>query len=341
MSAARTRYFLSVVCAVSTAVFCLCNAPGYAQSLDELYKMALKEGGKVTYYGTLAPNQASKILPVFEKRFPGIKVEQIDATADKLAARAIAEARGGKTFGDVLSMSMENVMHVFEQGLLLEKLPPEADAYPAELKGSYWVAAEFDFIVAAWNTKLVNKQDEPKQFEDFADPKWKGRLMADPRDADLLIGLANHKYKNEETAIALLKRIAANNLEFHRGHSQLAELLVAGQGAVCLTCYSHHFPARIKQGAPVDYMLSEGVGAISATAVFKSAPHPNTAWLFHRWASSEEGQRIFAAGGRTPAHPKVEPVDKTRPQKIYAINDKDYKEFSRYEKIWKEIFKIR
>ena len=341
MATARTRYFLSVVCAVSTAVFCLCNAPGYAQSLDELYKMALKEGGKVTYYGTLAPNQASKILPVFEKRFPGIKVEQIDATADKLAARAIAEARGGKTFGDVLSMSMENVMHVFEQGLLLEKLPPEADAYPAELKGSYWVAAEFDFIVAAWNTKLVNKQDEPKQFEDFADPKWKGRLMADPRDADLLIGLANHKYKNEEMAIALLKRIAANNLEFHRGHSQLAELLVAGQGAVCLTCYSHHFPARIKQGAPVDYMLSEGVGAISATAVFKGAPHPNTAWLFHRWASSEEGQRIFAAGGRTPAHPKVEPVDKTRPQKIYAINDKDYKEFSRYEKIWKEIFKIR
>ena len=341
MVMARTRYFLSVVCAVSTAVFCLCNAPGYAQSLDELHKMALKEGGKLTYYGTLAPNQASKILPVFEKRFPGIKVEQIDATADKLAARAIAEARGGKTFGDVLSMSMENVMHVFEQGLLLEKLPPEADAYPAELKGSYWVAAEFDFIVAAWNTKMVNKQDEPKQFEDFADPKWKGRLMADPRDADLLIGLANHKYKNEETAIALLKRIAANNLEFHRGHSQLAELLVAGQGAVCLTCYSHHFPARIKQGAPVDYMLSEGVGAISATAVFKGAPHPNTAWLFHRWASSEEGQRIFAAGGRTPAHPKVEPVDKTRPQRIYAINDKDYKEFSRYEKIWKEIFKIR
>ena len=341
MFAVKTRYLLSAVCAVSTAVFCMWNASAYAQSLEELHRMALKEGGKLTFYGTLAPNQASKILPVFETRFPGIKVDQIDATSDKLAARAIAEARAGKTFGDVLSMSLENVMHVFEQGLLLEKLPPEADAYPATLKGSYWVAAEFDFIVAAWNTKLVAKQDEPKQFEDFADPKWKGRLMADPRDADLLIGLANHKYKNEEMAIALLKRIAANNLEFHRGHSQLAELLVAGQGAVCLTCYSHHFPARIKQGAPVDYMLSEGVGAMSATAVFKGAPHSNTAWLFHRWASGEEGQRIFAAAGRTPAHPKVEPVDKTRPQKIYAINDKDYKEFSRYEKIWKEIFKIR
>lgn len=341
MFATGNRFFVRAFCALSAALLGTWNAAGYAQSLDELHKLALKEGGKLTFYGTLAPNQASKILPVFEKRFPGIKIDQIDATSDKLAARAIAEARAGKTFGDVLSMSLENVMHVFEQGLLLEKLPPEADAYPATLKGSYWIAAEFDFIVAAWNTKMVNKQDEPKQFEDFADPKWKGRLMADPRDTDLLIGLANHKYKSEETAIALLRKIAANNLEFHRGHSQLAELLVAGQGAVCLTCYSHHFPARIKQGAPVDYMLSEGVAAVSATSVFKAAPHPNSAWLFHRWAASEEGQRVFAAGGRTPAHPKVEPVDKTRPQKIYAINDKDYKEFSRFEKIWKEIFKIR
>ena len=341
MFGTKKRFFSGAVGVLLTAAFFLWISPGHTETMDEVYRKALKEGGKVTFYGTLAPNQAIKIIPVFEKRFPGIKVDQIDATSDKLAARAISEARGGKTFGDVLQMSLENVMRVFEQGLLLDKLPPEADDYPPELKGTYWVAGEFDFIVAAWNTNMVKKQDEPKQFEDFADPKWKGRLIADPRDADLLIGLASHKYKNEEKAVALLKRIAANNVEFHRGHSQLAELLVAGQGAACLTCYSHHFPARIKKGAPVDYLLAEGIGAVTATSVFKNAPHPNSAWLFYRWLIGEEGQRVFAAGGRTPAHPKVEPVDKTRPQKIYPIDDKDYKEFARYEKIWKEIFKLR
>lgn len=231
----KSRFFPRVVGAVLMAGFSLWVSSGYTDTLDDAYRKALSEGGKLTFYGTLAPNQAIKVIPVFEKRFPGIKVDQIDATSDKLAARAISEARGGKTFGDVLQMSLENVMRVFEQGLLLAKLPPEADAYPAELKGSYWVAGEFDFIVPAWNTNMVQKQDEPKQFEDFADPKWKGRIIADPRDADLLIGLANHKYKSEEKAVALLKKIAANNVEFHRGHSQLAELLVAGQGAACLT----------------------------------------------------------------------------------------------------------
>jgi iron(III) transport system substrate-binding protein len=322
------------------ATFLWCT-PGYAQTLDEIYQKALTEGGTLNFYGTLAPNQASKILPVFEARFPGIKVNQIDATSDVLATRAITEARAGKTIADVFQASLETASRIHEQGLLLEKLPPEAEAYPSNLKGSYWLAGEFDFIIAGWNTNLVKKQEEPKQFEDFAEPRWKGRLVAEPRDAELLIGLANHKYKSEEKAAALLKRIAANGVEFHKGHSQLAELLAGGQAAACLTCYSHHFPVRIKKGAPLGYFISEGVGAITATAVFKNAPHPNTAWLFYRWVSSEEGQKVFSAAGRTPAHPKVDPVEKTRPERIYPITDSDYKQYSKYDKVWKEIFKLR
>src|SRR2546426_10943572 len=56
-----------------------------------------------------------------------------------------------------------------------------------------------------------------------------------------------------------------------------------------------------------------------SVAVLKKPPHPNTAWLFTRWAASEEGQKVYAMGGRTPAHPKVEPTEKVRPQLIYAV----------------------
>ena len=207
------------------------STPGHAQTLDEVYQKALTEGGTLNFYGTLAPNQASKILPVFEARFPGIKVNQTDATSDVLATRAITEARAGKTIADVFQASLETAIRIHEQGLLLEKLPPEAEAYPSNLKGSFWLAGEFDFIIAGWNTNLVKKQEEPKQFEDFAEPHWKGRIVAEPRDAELLIGLANHKFKSEDKAVALLKRIAANGVEFHKGHSQLAELLAGGQAA--------------------------------------------------------------------------------------------------------------
>jgi iron(III) transport system substrate-binding protein len=315
--------------------------PAGAQTLDEIYKQALKEGGTLNFYGTLAQINAEKILPVFEKRFPGIKVNHVDATADKLAARAITEARGGRVLVDIFQMSLENVLQVHEQKLVLEKLPPEAAAYPANLKGSFWLAADLIFITAAWNKNLVKPADEPKQFDDFADPKWKGKLTAEPRDVELLMGLARHKYKNDEKAIALLKKIAANNVEFHKGHSELAEFLVAGQAAACFTCYAHHYPPRIKKGAPLGYMLTEGVATINATALAKDAPHPNTAWLFARWSASEEGMKVYAEGGRSPPHPKVEPKEKIRPAKIYPIGTEEIKDWRKYEKTWKSIFQLR
>ena len=341
MRSANGRGSLIISCLVITGVFSMFGSRATAQTLDDVYKQALKEGGTVNFYGTLAQINAVRILPVFEKRFPGIKVNHIDATANALATRAITEARGGRTIGDVFQGALENLLQVQEQGLLLEKLPPEAGEYPDSLKGSSWVGTDLIFLIAAWNTSLVKKEDAPKSFDDFADPRWKGRLIAEPRDVEVFIGLARRKYKSDEKAVALLRKIAANNVEFHKGHSELAEFLVSGQGAACFTCYSHHFPPRIKKGAPVGYLLSEGIGTVSGTAIFKNAPHPNTALLFARWAMSQEGQKAYAEGGRTPAHPKVEPVEKTRPEKIYAIGAPEIKEWPKYEKTWKEIFKLR
>ncbi|MBI2348938.1 MAG: extracellular solute-binding protein [Deltaproteobacteria bacterium] len=321
-------------------VLWMAHGPAAAETIDEVYKRALPEGGTLNFYGTLAQINAAKILPAFEKRFPGIKINHVDATADRLAARAIAEARGGRVIADVFQLSLENLVQIHEQGLVEEKLPPEAREYPDNLKGSYWLANNMIFFIGAWNTNLVKSGDEPKGFDDFADSKWKGKLIAEPRDAELLIGLM-HKHNSLEKAVAVLKKVAANNVEFHKGHSQLAELLVAGQAAACFTCYSHHYPRRVKKGAPLNYFLEEGIGTVSPTAIAKDAPHPNTGWLFVRWAASEEGQKVYAMGGRTPAHPKVEPTQRIRPKTIYAIGADDIRQFSRYEKIWKEIFGLR
>jgi len=310
------------------------------ETIDELYKKALKEEGVLNCYCTLAQINAEKIYPVFEKRFPGIKINHVDATSDKLAARAITEARGGRVIADVVEFGLEDIGKIHDQGLILEKVPPESAAYPENLKGPYWVANNLIFFVGAWNTDKVKKEEEPKFLEDLGEPRWKGRLIGEPRDYEILIGLT-HKHKSLEKARAVLARIAANNVEFHTSHSQLAELLVAGQAAACFTCYSHHFPARKRKGAPVDFMLSEGAAGIIALSVMKNSPHPNTAWLFARWAASEEGQAVYAKGGRTPAHPKVEPADPIRPKVIYAIGVEDLKQYTKFQKIWKEVFKLR
>jgi len=66
----------STVIASITVLLVSCVLSGFlsaaaAQSLDEIHKQALKEGGTLNFYGTLAQINAEKILPVFEKRFRG------------------------------------------------------------------------------------------------------------------------------------------------------------------------------------------------------------------------------------------------------------------------------
>jgi hypothetical protein len=64
-----SRFLQKSVCIL---VFVLFVSSAWAQSgsMDELYKKALKEGGTLNFYGTLAQISADKVLPEFEKRFP-------------------------------------------------------------------------------------------------------------------------------------------------------------------------------------------------------------------------------------------------------------------------------
>ena len=270
---------------------------------------------------TLAQINAEKIFPVFEKRFPGIKVNHVDATSDKLVARAVTEARGGKTFGDVLQVPLENVSQAPRSGIDAGRRPCRNRRNIREgLKGAFWTASDLQYFIAAWNTAWLRKKRSPRAIDDFVNPALEKPLDRRTARSGNAAGLCQVQIQERRKGDRLCgEKIAANNVEFHTGHSQLAELLVAGQAAVCLTCYSHHYPSRIKKGAPVNYMLSEGVASINGTAVFKNAPHPNTALLFARWVASQEGQKVMAQGGRKPAHPKVEPVDKTRTEKTYSI----------------------
>ncbi len=318
------------------------SVPAKVDSHDELYEKAKKEGGKLNLYASLSANSIEVILPAFSKRFPGLTVDHTDATGDKLIARIVAEGRGGRVIADTFGGGLTYISQMADQKLLEPLAIPEAAAYPAQLKTDTWIATDTQYFIIGWNANLVKKGEEPKGFEDLAIPKWKTSLMGESRDFQLLLGLAKGKYKNDDKAIDLIRRIAATQVEFHRGHSQLIEFLVAGQRPVCFTCYAHQFPPRVKKGAPIVALLTEGVGEIGGSVgVLKGAPHPNTALLWARWVTSEEGQRVFARAGETPAHPNVEPVDKVRPANAYMLGQDDVKEFPKYEKIWKELFQIR
>ena len=59
------------------------SASAKVESLDQLYEKAKKEGHVVVYMATSAKTE-EVVFPAFEKRFPGVKVNHVNATADQL-----------------------------------------------------------------------------------------------------------------------------------------------------------------------------------------------------------------------------------------------------------------
>src|SRR5215471_15973962 len=106
-----------------------------AQSLDDLYQRAKKEG-RVVLYAPLSTKTEDVVFPAFRRRFPGITIDHVDATSDKLVARAITETRGGRVVGDVFGGTQVYLQQMKEQNLLIDLTLPEAAAYPTGMKGS-------------------------------------------------------------------------------------------------------------------------------------------------------------------------------------------------------------
>ena len=62
----RVKFLIQLLCASLAATLLFCASQVNAETLDETYQKALKEGGTLNLYGTLTPTTAVAVLPIFE-----------------------------------------------------------------------------------------------------------------------------------------------------------------------------------------------------------------------------------------------------------------------------------
>jgi ABC-type Fe3+ transport system substrate-binding protein len=310
-----------------------------------LYEEAKKEGALVLY-SSMNLDDARLILPAFEKAYPGIKIDHVRATGETLQQRVITETRGGKVLGDVFDTNAAQFYPVVQQGLMEAYPIPSANDLPPEFRDTqgYWTTGRVTTVNVAYNREQLKPSEEPPQtFDDMADPRWKGRLLMEPADQEMMIILLRQKFPNEEQGMDFFRKVAANQPEFHPGHTELADFLAAGQGAVCFGCYGHHIVALHAKGAPVDFAKKEGVLYTIVSGLFKGAPHPNAGKLYLNWLMSPEGQTVLGANGRAPARPNTPLSTPIMPSgmKWYPSRLEFLAEMSKYEKMWQEVFNLR
>jgi iron(III) transport system substrate-binding protein len=199
-----------------------------------------------------------------------------------------------------------------------------------------WISDRLNFFVVAYNTAKVRREELPRTYEGFLDPKWKGRIGIEATDAEWLATIV--KQWGEPKGMDFFRKLAAMKPDVRKGHVLLSELIAAGEIPVGLTVYNANAESMKRRGGPIDWVPVEPVVARpQAIAVAKNAPHPHAALLFADFVLSPEGQELFLSMGRVPASLKVKsPLNNFRYTMVDPITVLD--EAEKWEKIWNELF---
>jgi iron(III) transport system substrate-binding protein len=258
---------------------------------EKLYQAALKEG-ELNWWGPLSLKEVSIYSKAFTSKYPGIKINYFEGTADSTSEKYLAEYRAGKATADTIDP--EPLKPFRDQNLLMNIKDIVEDVnYPKQfcLKDFTGVTQDHTVAGAAYNTKLISPQEVPKSLEDLLDPKWKGKIALEPRFKYFMY-ITEHF--GEKWIVDYLQKLKQQNPIYSKGATKSMVLLGAGEFPIMVGIYVHTVRVAAAKGAPVDVLPISPVGhnAVSPICIPKSAPHPNASKLLIRWWLSPEGQKL-------------------------------------------------
>lgn len=261
--------------------------------------------GTVTLYTSMAPSESGPLLKAFEKKY-GIKAVMWRGLSDAVVQRVINEGRVGRQGADVIETNGPEMEMLAREKMLTEFYSPHLADLPAAMipKHRQWVPDRLNFFVVAYNTQRFKREDIPKHYEGFLDPKWKQHLGIEATDSEWMAGLT--AAMGEPRASTFFEKLAEQKPDVRKGHVLLAQMVASGEVPVGLTIYNANAQSLKQRGAPIEWVAVEPTLARpQGIAVAKGAAHPHAAALLAEFIISPEGQQLLDKMGRPPASTRI------------------------------------
>jgi len=293
--------------------------PAIAANEDAAKIAEAKKEGKVVWYVSMFDiDTAEKVGQAFEKRYPGIKVEVVRATAGVIYQRVLQETQAGVTADDVFSSTEEgHYLHFKDQKLIRPYVPAGADQVLLRFQhmdpDNCYQVASVGLMLLLHNTQQVPADAAPKQWKDLLDPKWKDKIaFGHPAFSGYIATwvLALTDLYGWDYFDSLSKQ---NPLIGRSANDAIAELnsgerlVAAGPDAITLKSKN--------KGNPIDiiYPSDGSVFMTAPSAILTKAPHPHAAELFMDYFMTKEYSEILVQNGFSPLRPDVTPPKGLKP----------------------------
>ena len=292
------RHF--VKCAVAALGVFAATGAVQAQNWNEIVERAKKEGEVVVYSNLVGDPTLKAVVAQFTKIY-GIKVNVLEGRATEIRERTRTEQAAGRFLGDVTFTTSG-------QGELIARgdksyVPHAPTPNVAQLRAPFKHDGLFAPVMTIAygiliNTNLVKPEDEPRNWADLANPRWKGKILSDDTRA---IGGGYLMFFATLNAPALGRKfheqLASNAPVFNRAMRDNTRRIGRGEFPIYMP-FIYTDIANLK-GLPVKYIIP-GEGSpyvIYGHVVNRNAPHPNAALVYIDYWMSEEVQMMWARTG--------------------------------------------
>lgn len=299
------RLFFASLCAASLGL-----VPAHAQSeLPADVIAAAKAEGKVTIYTSAVDAEMQEIAGVFEKAYPGVKLEWLRFPSTTLFARFVGELDAKVYTADVLfsgsTQLYQQKPELFQP--LTTTFTPNAKSILVPAKNANYAVAEIVPHAVTFNNATVSKAEIDKYlktWEGLADPYWKGKIaLVDPKiSTNVVSWLLNMR---DTYGDAWMQGFIKNQFKVvGTGTSGTQQVAAGAFQLVVPTVQSHSTDIR-GQGAPLTVYTPEGPshGLEQGLAVAAKAPHPNAARLYVNWKLGQDSARLICKNLGVPNVP--------------------------------------
>ncbi len=255
------------------------------KELAEVLKAAEKEG-QFLWSSTLRENEAAPFVNAFNKEYPKIKASfQRQHGADAME-RLMREVQTGTVPYDAVHIHPDYMQEFLKMDVIEKVNWADLGVFPEFIHfDSRFVGAFSDPFIIIFNTNLIKPEEAPKNWNDFLDPKWKGKFVVDTRPSTFL-RLAGAW--GPEKVLDYLRKLGRNNPVFVRGQTQAATLMAAGDHSLAAGMYLSSYVYVEKKGGPLGFNVPDPVPTADADyGIIKGAKHPNAAKIFLTWLGSK------------------------------------------------------
>jgi iron(III) transport system substrate-binding protein len=245
-----------------------------------------------------------EVVGAFEDEYDDLDVSVYRADSETVLQRILQEQKAGFNGNDIVETDEVEMLALAQEHLMAPYRGQPRAAVNKLGQFPTWTASRFNLFEPSWNTNEVKPGQQPKTWEDLADPKWDGKLSMELEDYDWYMTL--HDYfvdqgMSDQEADEVFQKMADGG-KIVKGHTVQGELLSAGQFSVVASNYSYITDTLKRDGAPVEFqpMVEPVIARPNGVGMMSTAKHPAAALLFVDWLLTD-GQDVMVDLGLTPS----------------------------------------